>query len=72
MASKQVRCSECRFAGPREFFNNHSCRRHAPIAIHDPTKHCGVHKDAFVPRWPFMEGDDWCGDFERAENFAKD
>jgi hypothetical protein len=59
-------CAECRFAGPREGYDNYTCRRHAPLAVHDPNKHCGVYQDAFVPRWPLMGGRDWCGDFESA------
>lgn len=59
-------CADCRFAGPREGYDSYTCRRHAPITIHDPSKNCGVHQDAFLPRWPLMSGRDWCGDFERA------
>lgn len=60
------RCCECRYAGPREGFDSYTCRKNAPIAVHDPNKHCGVYQDAFVPRWPFMRGGDWCGDFVRS------
>lgn len=59
-------CAECRFAGPRHGYDSYPCRRRAPVAAHDPNKHCGVYEDAFVPRWPLMSGRDWCGEFERA------
>ena len=64
--AQKARCSQCRFAGPRRGYQAHECRRHAPTAVHDPNQHCGVYQEAFVPRWPLMHGDDWCGDFERA------
>ena len=66
--SQDVRagCAGCRFGGQRHGYDAYPCRRHAPIAVHDPNKHCGVYPDAFVPRWPLMSGSDWCGDFESA------
>lgn len=61
-----VGCGECRFAGPRHGYDSYPCRRRAPVAVHDPNKHCGVYEESFVPRWPLMGGRDWCGEFERA------
>ena len=59
----QACCRACAFAGQQHGYDTFPCKRHAPIAVHDPQKHCGVHADAFVPRWPLMDGRDWCGDF---------
>ena len=57
-----ARCSECWYA--QKFgFDVFECRRHAPIAAHDPSKNCGVYEEAFVPRWPLMRAHQWCGDF---------
>lgn len=64
--SQRGGCSGCRFAGPRHGYDSYPCRRRAPIAAHDPNQHCGVYQEAFVPRWPLMNGRDWCGEFESA------
>ena len=57
-------CETCRFAGHRHGYQQYPCQRHAPIAVHDPKKYMGVYPEAFVHRFPMMQGDDWCGDFE--------
>ena len=57
-------CETCRFAGQRYGYQQYPCQRHAPITIHDPGNNMGVYPEAFQPRWPMMQADDWCGDFE--------
>ena len=60
-------CRDCRYG--KDLFmgvDNFECRRHAPIAIHDPGKNMGVYPEAFVPRWPFVKGHEWCGEFAPA------
>ena len=55
-------CSNCRWLGPvRSDHNGDSlptCRRHAPLATG------GLHT-AFETLWPFVDLNDWCGDFEQ-------
>lgn len=58
-------CKDCAHSSEAMGYDAHQCRRRAPIAVHDPHKHCGVYQEAFVPRWPLMRGSDWCGDFSQ-------
>ena len=62
-----VQCATCRFAARETGFEAFTCRRRAPITVHDPRKHFGVYPEAFPPRWPWVKSDDWCGDHEPAE-----
>jgi hypothetical protein len=60
-------CVQCSWADGKSGhlpFGQYLCKRHAPIAVHDITKHCGVNQEAFVPRWPVVSHDNWCGDFK--------
>lgn len=61
--SSSEACRACLFAGKSMGYDAFTCRRHAPVAVHDPNKHCGVYQEAFVSRWPLVDGSDWCGDF---------
>ena len=72
VAPPPERCDVCRFAGmPVSWDYNgkplYPCRKLAPIPAHDTARQMGVYEPTFVPRWPAMKGDDWCGDFERAQ-----
>ena len=60
-------CSTCRFAARETGWEARTCRRRAPIPVHDPNKHFGVYPEAFAPRWPWVAAADWCGDHEPAE-----
>jgi hypothetical protein len=44
---------------PTATHHNGTCRRHAPIAVHD--NRMGTPN---VAMWPYVKGDDGCGDFE--------
>ena len=46
-------CSVCKHYNSGEF----QCRRHAPIVMSRNGKVC--------TRWPALDPEDWCGDFER-------
>lgn len=59
-----AQCSTCRFAARETGWQAFSCRRRAPIPVHDPHKNCGVYPEAFQPRWPRMDAEDWCGEHE--------
>lgn len=62
----EAACRNCRHGKDRFMgVDNFECRRHAPIAVHDPNKNFGVYPEAFVPRWPHVQGNDWCGDFDQ-------
>ena len=56
-------CSNCRFAAPRQNYDEWPCRRRAPVA-----EKVAFSQDlrGWVPRFPIMHGDDWCGEFRRA------
>ena len=71
MSETTESCESCRFSGQRIGRMTIECRRHAPIAAHDPSTNFGVYHEAFVPRWPLMDYKHWCGDFER-RTIAKD
>ncbi len=59
-------CSNCRFF--RRFEGRDAiCRRHAPRPLNalDPD---GVKPgDLYFSPWPFVDGDDWCGEWESAK-----
>lgn len=65
---KEKKCTSCRFA--KEEFSHpggksYSCRRHAP---HPPLNgEIDVHMPGcMMVCWPFVNSDDWCGEFEEA------
>lgn len=62
-----AKCSTCRFAARETSWQAFTCRRRAPIPVHDPHKNCGVYHEAFQPRWPRMDAEDWCGEHEPAQ-----
>lgn len=62
-----TQCATCRFAARETGWQAFTCRRRAPIPIHDPNKHCGVYPEAFPPRWPYVAAEDWCGEHEPAQ-----
>lgn len=53
-------CSACAYAGPRMGYEDHECRRRAPVA-----ERVDAAQDLrqWVPRFPVMKAGDWCGDF---------
>ena len=57
------RCEFCKFSIKRSA-SVYLCRRRSPITIHDPATNVGVHQEAFRAKWPTVNDDDWCGDFE--------
>ena len=62
MAATLKSCAECRFSDKRPTYEDHDCRRHAPVMVvlkhwYDIREH--------VPAWPIVKSYDWCGDFER-------
>ena len=59
------RCVYCRFASGVNNYQEHDCRRHAPTP--DKVENY-VDCRVWVPRWPIVRSDDWCGDFERSNN----
>lgn len=58
-----MKCHECIYSVPRgyQFFE---CRRRAPIA--EKVEH-SVDLRGFIPIWPIVKLDDWCGDFVKRE-----
>lgn len=53
--TKQPRCDECRFHGPRYAIETVECRRYPPpISSHTATK----------DPWPGVPIDGWCGEFQ--------
>ncbi len=64
MSQTPKACEFCQYAHHTGHFRQALCKRRAPIAVHDPNRHAGVYADAFVPRWPMMGYQDWCGEFE--------
>lgn len=67
LPKREARCEVCRFAQPLNGHGDFQCRRHAPIAAHDPRRNVGVYPEAFAPRWPCVDDNHWCGDFELLE-----
>lgn len=61
------RCGTCRFASPEFNYREHKCRRHAPI-----TEKVESHQDLrrWVPVFPIVSSDDWCGDYEAVQQRA--
>ena len=57
------RCEYCRFASPVRNYRVHDCLRHAPKSDKLDNWQDGR---VWVPRWPIVRSDDWCGDFERS------
>lgn len=59
-------CQTCRF------YINHGqaedCRRHAPIAVHEPGLGFGVTQMAFPARWPQVRFYNTCGDHKPKTN----
>lgn len=54
-------CSTCRYAGKRRNYDDWPCQAHAPITrIVEPSRDIRE----YVPVWPIMRGDDWCGDWQ--------
>jgi len=62
-----AQCATCRFVARETGWQAFTCRRRAPIAVHDPNKHFGVYPEAFPPRWPWVKADDWCAEHEPAQ-----
>lgn len=58
--SKKRACKDCEFAGQKQNYDDYPCQRNAPI-----TAHTESNQDlrVWVPRFPIMHGDDWCGEF---------
>jgi len=55
-------CAVCRFAGSEIGFERFPCRHSSPVAEKvDPS--CDTLQ--WIPRFPIMKKNDWCGDFER-------
>lgn len=53
-------CSNCRFGKVRGYALE--CRRRAPLAEHVASR---IDIREWVPRFPIMRLDDWCGEFEK-------
>ncbi len=51
------KCLNCRFATDKRGWFDAACHRHGPIAR--------VRDYGLEARWPPIQDDDWCGDFER-------
>jgi hypothetical protein len=56
------RCEKCRYADDQGR-NDWRCRRRAPVADLEGGKQRGI---PGIARYPAINADDWCGDFERA------
>lgn len=63
------RCSACRFASQKYNFDEHKCRRHAPMAAKVESY---VDIRLWVPVFPIVRSDDWCGDFEWSDTTGRD
>jgi hypothetical protein len=54
-------CSNCRFAGKKQNYDDWPCQRHAPVAERVTSSQ---DLRMWVPQFPIMRGRDSCGDFE--------
>lgn len=60
-------CATCRFAANETGWQAFTCRRRAPVPVHDTSKNWGDSPESFQPRWPRMKAEDWCGEHEPAQ-----
>lgn len=65
-----TQCATCRFVAREQGWQRFTCRRRAPITVHDPGKHFGVYPEALPPRWPYVAAEHWCGEHEPAHQPA--
>jgi len=57
-------CAQCGHAGPRLNLDDYECRKRAPVAERmEPTPNAS----RWVPRWPMMKAEEWCGEFTAHE-----
>ncbi len=54
-------CSICKYSGKQQGFKDYPCQRYAPVM---EKVESFVDGRQYMPRFPIMKGDDWCGDFE--------
>lgn len=66
ITSKMAKCRNCRFYHHGES----ECRRRAPS--HTLAYTIGEAPEAYSYIWPTTSDDDWCGDFERGVNLARE
>lgn len=53
-------CDQCVYAGPRRNYEDHECRRRAPVG--ERVDHWQDLR-LWAPRWPIVKAKDWCGEF---------